>query len=230
MSYEMQRTPTVLVMHEDPLLSAGVASALQHREFEVLTGAAGELPLDTRAVDVVVADYQSALMLVGETRGGVLPIAARVLALTADDREANIRRAMKAGVHGYLLVGGPIDDLVEAITVLAAGWRYVSKAVAQRIADSFTGAELTPRQSEVLRVLMGGASNKTIARQLNIEVATVKAHLTEIMAKLNASSRTQAASIAATRGLLEDVDGSFSKVPAGRIGAGAQIMLTAGKG
>jgi two-component system NarL family response regulator len=71
------------------------------------------------------------------------------------------------------------------------------------MADSLTHAKLTRREEEVLRLVVAGESNKTIARHLEIEVGTVKSHMTAIMTKLGATSRTQAAGIAATRGLVD---------------------------
>jgi two-component system NarL family response regulator len=130
--------------------------------------------------------------------------AARIMALTSNDREADIRRAVEAGVHGYLLLGGPLSELIEGVTTVAHGVRYLGRSVAQRMADSLTRASLTSRETEVLRLVMTGESNKAIARRLNIELGTVKSHMTAIMTKLGATSRTQAAGIASARGLVEE--------------------------
>jgi two-component system NarL family response regulator len=129
---------------------------------------------------------------------------ARILALTTHDREVEIRRAFEAGVHGYLLLGGPLSELLEGVEAVASGVRFLCRAVAQRMADSLTHATLTSRETEVLQLMASGESNKGIARKLQIEVGTVKSHMSAIMTKLGASSRTQAAGIAATRGLVEE--------------------------
>ncbi|HEY9024554.1 MAG TPA: LuxR C-terminal-related transcriptional regulator, partial [Burkholderiaceae bacterium] len=81
--------------------------------------------------------------------------------------------------------------------------RYLGRAVAQRMADSMTRASLTQREADVLRFVVAGESNKVIARSLRIEVGTVKTHVSAILAKLDARSRTQAAAIAIARGLVE---------------------------
>ena len=128
---------------------------------------------------------------------------ARILILTANDREADIRRAIEAGIHGYILLGGPLDELIDAATAVANGLRYVSRSVAQRMADSLARTSLTLRETEVLSLAAGGESNKAIARDLAIKAGTVKSHMTAIMSKLGASSRTHAVSIAAARGLVE---------------------------
>jgi DNA-binding NarL/FixJ family response regulator len=202
MNCHAPRRSNILVMHPDPLLCAGLVAALSgHDRFEVRIGDGSGEP-GAHPVDVVIADYPEALRLAGAPPPA-LP-AARILALTGNDREADIRRAIEAGVHGYLLLGGPIDELVEGVTAVAGGVRFVCRAVARRMADSLTRASLTLREVEVLRLVATGESNKAIARELCIEVGTVKSHMSAIMTKLGAISRTQAAGIAISRGLVDE--------------------------
>ena len=207
MNYRQLRRSNVLVMHADPILSAGVVAALrQHPTLEVLVHGVDSLDPQSPPIDVVIADYANAIRLTdaGERSSHGLPPDTRILALTPNGREVDIRRAIECGVHGYLLVGGPLNELLDGVTLLAGGSRYMSLSVAQRMADSLTRAALTSRETEVLRLVAAGQPNKTIARQLKIELGTVKSHISAIMAKLGASSRTQAARIAAARGLVED--------------------------
>jgi DNA-binding NarL/FixJ family response regulator len=155
-------------------------------------------------VDVVIADYNNAMLLaeidVRKMHGQFAE--PRILALTADDREADIRRALQAGIRGYLLLGGSLHELIEAVRAVGNGARYLCPAVAERLAESLAGVTLTLRENEVLRHVAEGQSNKAIAKHLAIELGTVKSHVSAIMTKLGASSRTQAASIAVTRGLV----------------------------
>jgi len=196
------RRSRILVMHRDPLLCAGLAAALcQHEAFEVHVDGVDAPPVAT--VDVVIADYAGAIRLAEAHRAARGTSHPRILVLTADDREADIRRAVEAGIHGYLLLGGPLSELVEGVKAVAGGVRYFCRAVAQRMADSLTHAALTSREMDVLELVAMGESNKAIARRLRIEVGTVKSHMSAIMTKLGAASRTQAASIAASRGLVE---------------------------
>lgn len=198
---------TILVMQHDPLLRAGLVAALRQQEsFEVIVEEEDTLGEHERRIDVVVADYSHAMRWAdAAVRSGCRPLAtARVLALTSNDREADIRRAIEAGIHGYLLLGGPLSELIEGVTTVARGVRYLGRSVAQRMADSLARAALTSREIEVLQLVMIGESNKVIARQLHIELGTVKSHMTAIMTKLGATSRTQAAGIAASRGLVEE--------------------------
>ncbi len=207
MNHAIPHRSTILVMHDDPLLCAGLVAALrQHAAFEIFVDDIDALRSDEPRVDVVIADYGHAIRLSDPAvRAARQPLAAaRIMALTSNDREADIRRAIEAGIHGYLLLGGPLSELIEGVTTVASGVRYLGRSVAQRMADSLTRTSLTSRETEVLRLVMTGESNKAIARRLDIELATVKSHMTAIMTKLNATSRTQAAGIAATRGLVAE--------------------------
>jgi len=127
-----------------------------------------------------------------------------VLVVTPHGREHEVRLALDSGVHGYLLLGCPVDELAAGVRMLGQGRRYLGMEVSQRMADSLTREALTARETEVLRLLARGLCNKSIAARLTIGVGTVKAHVRGIMGKLDASSRTQVVSIAAQRGLVDD--------------------------
>jgi len=204
--------PTVLVLHQDPLLSAGVAAALRSsNDFDVFEGT---VDAATTHVDVVVADYRRALQLAEETGAGRGPLArSRLLALTTSDREADICRAVRAGIQGYLLVGGPLNELTDAVSSLAHGGCFMCRSAVERMTHSMSCTPLTRRENDVLRLVVSGDSNKTIARRLGIELGTVKSHMSTIMSKLGASSRLRAVSIATERGLICD-DASQQDVPA----------------
>jgi len=196
----------IAILHGDPLVSAGLVAILQRvAGLDVHAYDEHASPSDIPMTDVVITDYRGAIRLAGgAVHGANDPLGgARILALTADDREADIRHAIKVGVHGYLVAGGCLDELVEAVRTLARGGRFICRSVAQRIAESMTCATLTRRECDVLRLVVAGKANKSIASILGIEVGTVKSHLSTILTKLGATSRTHAASIAAARGLLE---------------------------
>ena len=157
-------------------------------------------------VDVIVTDYQRGLAHLAEARCHALPRAvasARVLVVSMVDRETEVRRALESGVYGFLVLGSPINELAAGVQTVGHGGRYLSQSVVERMAESLTREALTAREAEVLRLVARGACNKSIARELEIAVGTVKAHMKAIMSKLDASSRTQAASIAARRGLVD---------------------------
>lgn len=189
----------VLVSHPEPLLAMGLVAALREQAaVEVaMTGIRG--PAAEAWPNVVVTDYRGGLALAqeGQRRSAVM-------VMTSYNREQDIKAAMEAGVHGYLLQGCSIEELATGVNVLARGGRYFCRDVAQRIADSLMREPLTPRESDVLRLLALGQCNKSIARRLEITVGTVKGHLRAIYAKLEAGSRTEAVGIAARRGLISE--------------------------
>ena len=193
---------TVLTLHPDPLVRAGIVASLrQHGGFEAFEESPDRENWHGNRIDVVIADHRQAMQLTGAA--GSLANA-RLLVLTSEDREADIRRALEAGIQGYLLLGGPLSEFIEAVTALAHGSRYLGRAVAQRMADSLTRTSLTSREIDVLQLVVAGESNKSIARRLKIEVGTVKTHMNGILGKLHATSRTQAAAIAVTQGIVEE--------------------------
>ncbi len=192
----------VLVSHPEPLLAMGLVAALR-QQAGVEASMAGIHPGPSAEAwpDVVVTDYRGGLALAREAaRRGQRRSA--VMIMTMYDREHDIKAAMEAGVHGYLLQGCSIEELATGVSLLAGGGRYFCLEVAQRIADSLTREPLTPRETDVLRLLALGQCNKSIARQLEITVGTVKGHLRAIFDKLQAGSRTEAVGIAARRGLI----------------------------
>jgi DNA-binding NarL/FixJ family response regulator len=201
------RRSKVLVRHREPLLRAGIAAALRaHAGFDVSVDGDDESRGATAGFDVIVTDYDDGLRLAGESGRAPpgAPPAARVLVLTTFDREADIRRAVVAGVHGYLVRGTDPAELVEGVAAAARGARYWCRTAALRMLDSQAHADLTEREVQVLQLVADGEPNKSIARQLQIEVGTVKAHMSAIMTKLHATSRTHAARIGTARGLVRE--------------------------
>ena len=228
MSPVVARRSTILVTHADPLLRAGLWAALrQHAVFETLVEGFDDAGSVRPRIDVVITDYDNAMRLAGSLRrAGDMATAPRLLVLTTNDREADIGRAIEAGVHGYILLGGPLAELIEGATTLACGLRYLSRSVAQRMADSLTRTPLTSREIQVLSLVAVGEPNKAIARELRIGMGTVKSHMTSIMSKLGATSRTQVAGIAAARGLIEPHAATLhmaARLRASAVGARAQL-------
>ncbi len=128
--------------------------------------------------------------------------AARVIVLTTFDGDEDIYRALQAGARGYLLKGMLGDELMDAIRSVHAGKTRIPPAVAERLAARVGGQDLTQREMEVLRLIVGGRSNKEIGAELGIGEATVKTHMNNILSKLSVSDRTQAATTAIQRGLV----------------------------
>jgi DNA-binding NarL/FixJ family response regulator len=132
-----------------------------------------------------------------------------VIALTSVLEDASVIGAVRAGAIGYLLKDTQADELLRAIKAAAAGQVQLSpKAAARLLRDvrtpepsSLTSA-LSPRETEVLRLLAGGKTNKAMAFELSIGEKTIKTHVSRILGKLGVQSRTQAALYAGRIGLI----------------------------
>jgi len=200
--------PSVVTLHPDPIIRAGVVASLRrHTSLDIVDEEHDADPSPGHSTSVVIAELAQAMRMAEAVSRSALGSTerngstTRTLVLTANDREADIRRAIEAGVDGYILIGGPLSDLIDGVEALACGRRYLARPVAQRMADSMTRTSLTTRERDVLQLVAAGESNKVIGRKLGIELGTVKSHVTAIMTKLNATSRTQAAAIARAQGL-----------------------------
>lgn len=128
---------------------------------------------------------------------------ARVLILTTSDVEEDIHRALAAGANGYALKSIAPEQLAEAIRVVHAGGRWVPEEIARKLADRSSTMQLSPREAEVLQLLIKGLTNPEIANVLQISFGTAKAHVRAILAKLQVADRTEAAAEAYRRGLVE---------------------------
>jgi two-component system, NarL family, response regulator LiaR len=132
-----------------------------------------------------------------------------VIALTSVLEDSSVVNAIRAGAIGYLLKDTEADALVRAIKAAAEGQVQLSPQAAARLMREVRAPnspeELTEREVDVLRLLAQGKSNKEIALLLSIGEKTVKTHVSNILSKLNVSSRTQAALYAVRIGLVESL-------------------------
>ncbi|TFW15645.1 LuxR C-terminal-related transcriptional regulator [Duganella callida] len=195
----------VLIAHADPIVSAGVAALLgAHGDMHITTVAAADA-VGHGGADVVILDHRNGLEHM--RRCASAPhhdTPARVLIVTQLEREWEVRTAMMAGVHGYLLQNADPEQLLTAVRSLSRGMRYLSAELSRCVADSFTRIGLTSRETDVLQLLAQGQCNKSIARELGIGVGTVKTHVKGLFDKLGATARTHAVVLAARRGLVSD--------------------------
>ena len=127
---------------------------------------------------------------------------ARIIVLTSYAGDAQVVGALKAGACGYLLKNTLRRELLDAIRAVHAGLRRIPPEIATEIAEHAGDEALTARELDVLRHVAAGRSNKAIATDLNISESTVKAHLSAILAKLDADGRTHGVMIAVKRGII----------------------------
>ena len=132
----------------------------------------------------------------------------QIIALTSYKEEELIQSALEAGAIGYLLKDVSADELANAIRAAHAGHATLSPAAVQALVHAAAqppppGHDLTSRERDVLALMIEGLNNTEIARTLVVSPSTVKSHVSHILAKLNVSSRTEAAALAVRHRLLD---------------------------
>ena len=127
--------------------------------------------------------------------------------------DVDIHRALEAGACGYLIKDMLAEDIVSAVRAAAAGRRVIPAAVAVRLAEFTPRADLTEREVEILCLAAKGLSNPEIGRVIGRTEGTVKAHLRSIHDKLGVTDRTEAVTVALTRGIIHLDDRPSSVLP-----------------
>ena len=199
----------VLIVDDHPLLREGIAAIVDGQTDMTVAGEATngiEAIERFRATrpDVTLMDLQMPQMdgtdAIRAIRGE-FPLA-RIMVLTTYDGDVEAQHALEAGASGYILKSSARNDLLEAIRIVHAGRRHIPPSIAMAIAEHRFDGELTDREIEVLQKVAAGRSNKIAADELGISDETVKTHMKSILAKLAASDRTHAVTIATKRGIL----------------------------
>lgn len=127
---------------------------------------------------------------------------AKIIVLAEHAGDAEIAKALKKGAAGYICKDVSPEDLLKAIRTVAAGKKYIPADIALILSENIGKEELTPTESTILRMIVGGMSNKEIAFALDISENTVKTHNQNIFGKIGVSDRTSAATTAIRRGLV----------------------------
>jgi len=221
----------IVLVDDHTLFRKGLAELLE-REGEVsvaaITGNPDEVPdlLRQHRPHVLLLDLNlggaDGISVMQQLRldGFALP----VLMLTVSEAEEDLARALRSGANGYLLKSMEPDEVVDAIVRAARGETVVAPAMTAKLVkllDNKGGnavpqlETLTQREREILAHLSKGESNKAIARQLEISYDTVKLHVRHILAKLNLSSRVEAAVFAVENRLTPGFDNKKTEVHRG---------------
>lgn len=206
----------VVVADDHPLYRAGIVGLLGTTvELEVVgeaatgteaVGLVGELQPDVLVLDLDMPDLDGLGVLKAL---GTRNAATQVLVLTMYADEDAVFEAMKSGAHGYLIKTADPGSVLEAVRTVADGGVVLSGELSRRLADWFTTLQrhhgplshLTPREREVLRLMVAGRDNPDIARSLQVSSKTVRNVVSTIYTKLQVSDRSAAIAAARQAGL-----------------------------
>ncbi|MBN6055325.1 response regulator transcription factor [Nonomuraea sp. RK-328] len=203
----------VLVVDDEELVRSGLRMILEAagdmavvgeaRDGDEAVSAAARLRPDVVLMDVRMPGTD------GLTAGARLmagPRAPKLIMLTTFDLDEYVHEALRVGAVGFLLKDTPPRDLAAAVRTVAAGHAMLSPTVTKRVISSFADrtpsraetargrlATLTAREEDVIRAVARGLSNAEIGRELKLTEATVKAHVSRVLAKLGLANRVQAA-------------------------------------
>jgi DNA-binding NarL/FixJ family response regulator len=213
-------TVRVLLVDDQPLVRAALQMVITDAADLELVGEAGSggeavrMAEDLRP-DVVVMDLRMPGMDGIEATRRIVAAGgpARVLVLTTFDDDEHVYGALRAGACGFLVKDMALDDILDAIRVVAAGDALIAPGVTRRLIEEFASRprpasvrrvpeSLTEREAEVLALVGRGRSNTEIAADLHITVATVKTYVSRLLTKLDARDRVQLVIIAYDTGLV----------------------------
>jgi DNA-binding NarL/FixJ family response regulator len=203
------RPITVLCIDDHALVREGMAALINRQQDmtivgEGATGKEGVELFKTKRPDVTLVDLRLPDMT------GVAVITAliqqdpktKILVVSSCEGDVDIKNALSAGAHGYVLKGLPREQLLDGIRQVHAGFKWIPSPVGGKLAEHLTDELLTKRELEVLELMASGARNKEIADSLGIAEETVKMHVKSIISKLGADDRTGAVTTALRRGVL----------------------------
>jgi len=199
----------VMVVDDHPLMRVGVAAIVNARPNMTVvaqtgTGEEAVALFHQHKPDITLMDLRLPKMSGVDV---ILAIRARCpesrfIVLTTYEGDEDIHRAFEAGAQGYVIKGMPYQTLVDALLRVYSGGRFLPPPVVRALESRMPDSDLSPREQEVLQLLVNGKSNKEIASELGITNATVKCHVSTILMRLNVSDRTQAVVAALQRGLV----------------------------
>ena len=198
-----------VIVDEHPVVRQGVVALLRGKwpgseavEAETLEVALEQL--DGGTPDVVIIDpWRAGTDVADAVRQVADSTDAPIVVFTADGGARLLSESLKAGVKAYVRKGSPSEDLLRAVEAARAGEFYVDPSLSSTLVLEEGERTLSARQREILQMLANGMKTDAVAEQLGLSTETVRTHTKRILAKLEASTRTQAVAIGIRNGLVE---------------------------
>ena len=204
-----KESPRCLIVDDHPVVRAGIRAVLEQAFGGDGVSDVASLDDATAAVngeppEVVIVDPWRVGVDIGELVGRLRDeLHAAVVVFTSDGGARLLSEALKAGVKGYVRKDSPSEDLIRAIEAARAGEFYVDPGLSSTIVLDESDRTLSARQREILQMLADGMQTDAVAEKLGLSTETVRTHTKRILAKLEASTRTQAVAIGIRHGLIE---------------------------
>jgi DNA-binding NarL/FixJ family response regulator len=201
----------VLVVDDHPIVRGGIVALLSTADDISVVGEGSDGAEAVRLAielepDVVLMDLRMPGLDGDEATAQILAAKPhlRVLILTTYESDSSILTAIEAGASGYLLKAAPQDEILAGVRSVARGEVALAPSIAALLVKrvSAPSVTLSPRETQVLKLVAQGASNPTIAKELFVSEATIKTHLLHAFEKLGVSDRTRAVTKAMELGIL----------------------------
>ncbi|MCW2927264.1 MAG: two component transcriptional regulator, LuxR family [Thermoleophilia bacterium] len=205
----MPQNSTCAIVDDHEVVREGIRLRLEATDWIEMVGeassctSAGELIRRTRPslvlMDIRLPDGDGA-QLAAEL--GAEGLGTRFVLYSGSATTAQAEQALEAGVFGFVLKDSPVGMVLDALTAARDGRRYIDPTIAADMMSPSGGRPLSPRELEILALMADGGQNASIAFQLGISAETVKAHVSNILAKCEADSRTHAVAKALREGII----------------------------
>ena len=211
----------ILIAEDHEIVRSGLKLTVELQPDMEVVGEAGDGREAIRLAeelkpDLILMDVSMPILngLTAAAKLGRMMPEVKILTLTRHTDDAYLQELLQAGVSGYVLKQSAPDELIRAIRAVAKGDKYLDPAIAGKVFDSYTenrsklrgevrGVKLTARESETLRLIALGYSNKEIAEQFDLSVKTVESHKSNAQKKLDINSRKEIISYAILQGWMQ---------------------------